>query len=386
MTLGENQNHLRFESSHVGLDFILSHFRGSIWPRTISTAATYGAQVLVYSKEEALARFKAANLLDCRINAYPAYTEYKGINRQVPNFIFIDLDRCIFTTERAHKAAVGKTLKNISSIGSEPTVLWTGNGCHIYLSVDAFVLEQQEIFAKFDCPSKRFLKFAAQYLSNYKSDPYNNPSFKSCMVRIPGSHNSKCSIDSEVKIIQKCNGRRPNIRLLLGSFYTWLVDKRIKELEDQRKRQNNLSDQYKSEGRSIQWIEQLLQTPIQDHRKFTVWRILAPYLLNVKKLSNEDASGIISKWLDKCDKLHRLNFYPKSKIKEGLSGAAKGYYPISFENLRQDNTRLYDFLLKDDHIGKASTSRGWICALTNLPNQTKQESEQKQKCQHKITN
>jgi hypothetical protein len=70
MTLGENQNHLRFESSHVGLDFILSHFRGSIWPRTISTAATYGAQVLVYSKEEALARFKAANLLDCRINAY----------------------------------------------------------------------------------------------------------------------------------------------------------------------------------------------------------------------------------------------------------------------------------------------------------------------------
>lgn len=248
VTLGENQNHLRFGSSQDGLDFILRHFKEYIWPRTISTASTYGGQVLVYSKEEALARFKASNLLDCRINAYPAYTEYKGINRQAPNFIFIDLDRCNFTTERAHKVALDKTLKNIRNIGSEPTVLWTGNGYHIYLSVDAFVLEQQEIFAKFDSPSKRFLMFAAQYLSHYKSDPHNNPSFKSCMVRIPGSHNSKCGIDSEVKIIQKCNGRRPNIRLLLGSFYTWLVDKRVKELEDQQKRQNNLPRQYRGEG------------------------------------------------------------------------------------------------------------------------------------------
>jgi hypothetical protein len=115
-----------------------------------------------------------------------------------------------------------------------------------------------------------------------------------------------------------------------------------------------------------------MQKRLQEIDTLSVWRILAPYLLNVKKQSNEEASAIISKWLDKCDKLHRLNFYPKSKIKEGLRGAEKGYYPISFENLRQDNTQLYD-LLKDDHNGKPSTSRGWICALTNLPNQTKQK-------------
>jgi hypothetical protein len=35
-------------------------------------------------------------------------------------------------------------------------------------------------------------RFAAQHLSNGKSDHSNNPSFKSCLVRIPGSHNSKC--------------------------------------------------------------------------------------------------------------------------------------------------------------------------------------------------
>jgi hypothetical protein len=53
-----------------GLDFILSHFEEPIWPRTISTHATEGSQVLVDSIEEALARFKQAKLLDCRINAY----------------------------------------------------------------------------------------------------------------------------------------------------------------------------------------------------------------------------------------------------------------------------------------------------------------------------
>jgi hypothetical protein len=51
-----------------GLDFVLSHFEEPIWPRTIFTPKE--KQVLVYDKEEALARFKQVKLLDCRINAY----------------------------------------------------------------------------------------------------------------------------------------------------------------------------------------------------------------------------------------------------------------------------------------------------------------------------
>src|ERR1051325_5145006 len=71
-----------------GLNFLLSHFEVPLWPRTISTKLTEGRQISVYNKEEALARFKQANLLDCRINAYPAYTGFRRINRQPPNFIF----------------------------------------------------------------------------------------------------------------------------------------------------------------------------------------------------------------------------------------------------------------------------------------------------------
>jgi hypothetical protein len=62
-----------------GLDFILSHFEKPVWPRAIFTK-TLGKQYVVYGKQEAIARFKQSNLLDCRINAYPDYTEVKGIN------------------------------------------------------------------------------------------------------------------------------------------------------------------------------------------------------------------------------------------------------------------------------------------------------------------
>src|SRR5215213_4995752 len=61
----------KVRSIEEGLDFILSHFQGEqrLWPRKISTYATEGKQIKVRSREEALARFQQANLIDCRINA-----------------------------------------------------------------------------------------------------------------------------------------------------------------------------------------------------------------------------------------------------------------------------------------------------------------------------
>jgi len=75
-----------------GLHFILRHFQEPIWPRTISTRTTEGRQVAVFNREEAFARFKQAHWQDCSINTYPNDIEWKGINRQAPNFIFMDVD------------------------------------------------------------------------------------------------------------------------------------------------------------------------------------------------------------------------------------------------------------------------------------------------------
>ena len=49
---------------------------------------------------------------------------------------------------------------------------------------------------------------------------------------------------------------------------------------------------------TIRWNEKLLQTPLEDYRKFVVWRILTPYLIDIRKCSADEAYGIIGNWLD----------------------------------------------------------------------------------------
>jgi hypothetical protein len=216
-----------------GLGFLLTHFQDPIWPRTISTRTTNKGQILVYNREEALARFKQANWADCRISAYPSYTGYKGINRYAPDFVFIDLDKATFRTEEAHNTALLKTLQNIKHrLGGSPTVLWSGNGYHIYLPVSAFVFEQQDVFTKFlhMSPSRKFIQFAESSLSDNKADRAHNitVSFKNCMLRIPGSINSKNG--QTIRLLNKWDAFRPPINPLLEDFYIYLSSLRIKEL------------------------------------------------------------------------------------------------------------------------------------------------------------
>jgi hypothetical protein len=61
--------------------------------------------------------------------------------------------------------------------------------------------------------SKDFLQFAERHLSLNKSDPANNPSFKSCLLRVPYTFNSKCieegMEDAEVKMVQPWDSSQP---------------------------------------------------------------------------------------------------------------------------------------------------------------------------------
>ena len=136
--LGENDNMTSDSncswSIGKGLDFILNHFQEPIFPRKIMTR-DIGYQVEVFNKEEALVYFKSSRNEDCRINAYPSFTEYGGINRTPISFLVVDLDLKDFSTkEKQLEKALDKTLDKIKkeSISRNPTVLWTGNGYHIY--------------------------------------------------------------------------------------------------------------------------------------------------------------------------------------------------------------------------------------------------------------
>jgi hypothetical protein len=48
-------------------------------------------------------------------------------------------------------------------------------------------------------------------------------------------------------------------------------------------------------------------SPIDDYRKNAVNLILAPYLINVRKVSYDVALNIINSWLGKCGKLRQLD-------------------------------------------------------------------------------
>jgi hypothetical protein len=363
VTTTKDNNNNNNKTIEEGLDFILSHFQDPVWPRTISTKSTQGRQIIVYSKEEALTYFKAASHLDCKISAYyypnivSSFLETKK-NVITPSLIMIDLDRCnFFESNKALESTLRKILKRIKELllGLKPTVIWSGNGYHIYIPIDAIVLENIKEFSNIKCVSTKFLRFAEWYLSDGLSDSAHNHtvSINNCMLRVPGSYNSKeHAIDPQVRIIKKwTNDYRPNINLLVGSFCAYLKDQKIKAKKISEMREAVAALKYsrvgttRSSSDSIPWIEILLENAISEGRKMSIWHILAPYLINVKKLSYSQSFDIIRDWLDRCSKLKRLNFNIRQKIREGLDRVGN-YGPARLESLRLEHPGLYEELLR----------------------------------------
>jgi hypothetical protein len=332
-----------------GLEFILNHLEEPLFPRTISTKTTEGKQILVGSKDEAIVRFKQAEYKDCRINAFPSYIEHRGKIIQKSNFIFIDIDRNQFKNKEELDKAVRNCLKMINKRFNDddnvvhPTILFTGNGYHIYLPIEGIVLEDYSDLSRFGQISQKFLRFASIHLSNNACDPNNNPSFKSCLLRIPRTINSKSG--NKVKIIQRWNGIRPKYSLINGDFMAYLVDEKIGEKKRVRELAiSNSNNNYKSNR--IKWIETLLNIPIDDYRKHTVDLILAPYLLNIRNLNPNETYQIIYSWLEKCNNTRRLDFNPHSRIKDAIKTAIKmKYKPMGLEKLKQRNNHLYHLVV-----------------------------------------
>jgi hypothetical protein len=371
----DNANYVRVLK---GLDFILGHLQGhttmeaELFPRKIMTKAL-GYQKEVYSKEEAMRYFAESDYIDCRIRAYPdqptsSLANTLGLNQIAPNVIMIDIDPNTLASSLPTYTSISRRLKSVvtkidQEIDGIPTLLWSGNGYHVIQPIEAPVaLENlKELNELHDRPSLEFLRFSEWYLSDGKADSnhYRSLSLGNCLLRIPGSYNGKCVIkndnvgdeSTQVKIIREWNGHRPSIGLLLGSYHVYLVDKRIKGF-------NRRVYEYDEDRRSVdrelcgprpsRWIERLLQTPIPDHRKYCLWRILAPYLVNIRRLSDEDALSTVMAWLEKCNAVERLSFYPRYRAEYDIKSARrKGYYPTSLNNLQIENAYIYDLLQEE---------------------------------------
>jgi hypothetical protein len=150
----------------------------------------------VYSKQEALSYYKDSNYLDCRISAYNTKAEEQTID-----LLMIDLDLSNFKSNnnniKALNMAKEKTLAKIqdtfdlSKKFEAATVIWSGNGYHLYIPAESqnAILEQISEFDKYKEPSKLFLRFTEWYLSNGKADSehYRTVSLKNCLLRIPAT-------------------------------------------------------------------------------------------------------------------------------------------------------------------------------------------------------
>jgi len=329
------------EEIETGLDFILSHLEEPLFPRKISTQKSQNKQFRIETKKDIINAFLESNFVDCRINAYPILRN--GITSWQPNLLFIDLDLIDFNSNNTTlELALDKTLKNIREKldNGSPTVLMSGNGYHVILPVHCpMVLENIHEFQEFEKPSERFLRFTKDYLSEGKADKSNNPSFKSCLLRVPNSINSK--YNKKVTIVQKWNGFRPPVtKDLLLEFRRYLIQKKIEAENNRQKILLLRQQQHKQNNNYFDWIEiKILQTQFEDCRKIIIDLILAPYLINIKKLSYEKSYQIIKEWLDKCNTLKKLDSIRTFdyRISYALKNAMnKGIGPMSLEKIETD--------------------------------------------------
>jgi hypothetical protein len=332
-----------------GLEFILSHCSGPQFPRKIMVATIEG-QREISDKDRTMLYYHCALWVDCRVSAF-----YPG--QKNPDLIFIDIDAKDFCSERALKTALTKILKSIKKkIGGHPTIIWSGRGYHVIQPIDCQVnldnVDKLIPLVRDKDVNKAFLQFGARYLSNGKKDKDNRTSLTSCQLRIPGYRNARCieeGIDPEVKIIQEWDGHRPDFRLLLGSFYADLVAKREQERKE-RERYLRLHPQTFENGHTtttIGWIETLLRTSLDDHRRYCADLIIITYLIVRRGMTDEDQiMSIVMQWADRCDELDSLR--PKYRVFErrvrrrirSVLYKESKIPPVSWSRLLEENPEL----------------------------------------------
>jgi hypothetical protein len=209
------------------------------------------------------------------------------------------------------------------------------------------------------------MHFEEQLLTDCKADQnhWSTVSFNNCMLRVPWSLNSKLiqfdggriiniPYDARVRIE---NGNTPVIeRHLLLQYRIWLQFAVIRDLREQRARKEQYRKYRRVHGQSnhnynYDYIEKLLDKPLDDFRKYCIWRVFVPYFINVKGLSELQTFDIVNSWLDKCDSVSRLNFSAKQKIDYELKEVAN-YTPIRADQLGAEHNRLWSRLQKEGVI------------------------------------
>ena len=117
--------------------------------------------------------------------------------------------------------------------------------------------------------------------------------------------------------------------------------------EQKRKRGHNISN--RSPKNRIQYVELLLEMSLKDYRKNVISLILAPYFVNIQKLSDADSFDRIKEWVLRSNDVKGLEpsveYFDELNNKAIKRARETGIKPLRFEEtLRYKNQELYDLL------------------------------------------
>lgn len=113
------------------------------------------------------------------------------------------------------------------------------------------------------------------------------------------------------------------------------------------KRQINVA----TSGRSSDWIEKLLDTPIPDFRHRSVNLILAPYLVNIKKMGVEEAVKTIMAYIERCKQINPNTNITEQYVKYQCNYAKKkGLRPYSIIRAKALIGNIFDFSNVDNKV------------------------------------
>jgi Primase X len=95
---------------------------------------------------------------------------------------------------------------------------------------------------------------------------------------------------------------------------------------------------------SYAWVEKLLTTPIPDVRHRTVNLILAPYLMNVKKLEEDAAVKVIGEYIDRCKLVNPSTNVNESYIRyQCRYSKTKGMRPLAASRAKELLAEMIEF-------------------------------------------
>jgi len=97
-------------------------------------------------------------------------------------------------------------------------------------------------------------------------------------------------------------------------------------------------------GRKYVYVDYLLEHPVSDGRHRLVWLVLAPYLVNVKKLSDEEAIEKIRSFVSVGGETADMRRFIEYNVRRARRN---GLLPPTFSTLKNEHSDLYSLLPRE---------------------------------------